>query len=297
MLEDFLRYMACPICGDTLMRSAAGCECGQKHSFPLTSNIISFSNKTVEDKYDDPGLASRYVKYSFGAEIYGQGAVPDGRSEALYRTVSSISYGELIRRGLEAPIVVDLACGAGRVARDIADVHRAAVVFGFDLSTVMAQTAAKICSGNPVPCGADEDGWPVVPFVRPKLNNVFIAQADACHLPLRTVSAGGAGADIVLSNMLIDRLYRVQDVERSLAHGADLVAPGGIMIVTSPFNWITAETWHKYGKSRTWVLERLNQLGLDIEIAFDMLPYRECLDPFGTSLELPVLTCVGRKNA
>ena len=261
MLEDFLPYMVCPSCGGTLAKSAVGCKCPQEHAFPLISNVISFSAKTVKDKYDDPGLAARYVKYSFGAGILSRDSISDGRSEALYRTVSSICYAEMIRRDLKSPLIVDLACGVGRVVCDIADAHRTAVVFGFDLSTAMAKTAAEICAGMPVPCGAEEDGWPVMQFARPKLDNVFIAQADACHLPLRTASAGGQGADIVLSNMLIDRLYRVQDVEQSLAYAADLVAPGGILMVTSPFNWITSETWSKYGRSRTWILDRLDQLG------------------------------------
>ena len=286
--------MACPVCGSSLAVSADGCHCDQGHTFPLTSDVVSFADKRETDKYDDPGLAARYVQYSFGASVMRNGRVPDGRSEALYRTVSDICHTELIRRNLKSPLIVDLACGVGRTVYDIAATHKAAVVLGMDLSRVMASTAAAICGGMTVRCGAAEDGWPEVQFFRPQVHNAFIAQADACRPPLRKVSEGGTGAAIVLSHMLIDRLYTVDDVEQSLAYAADLVEPGGMMVVTSPFNWITQETWNRYGGSRSWILERLKDLGLIVEVAFDYLPYRECLDPFGTTLELPVLVCTGR---
>ena len=66
--------------------------------------------------------------------------------------------------------------------------------------------------------------------------------------------------------------------------------------MTTPFNWITEETWRRYGLSRDWLHKKATRMGLTVEVAFDGLLYRECLDPFGTTLELPVQVCVARKG-
>lgn len=55
-------------------------------------------------------------------------------------------------------------------------------------------------------------------------------QGDACHLP---TDLGQFGC--ILAANLIDRLHRPSDFLDSLA---DLVAPDGIVVITSPYTWL-----------------------------------------------------------
>jgi SAM-dependent methyltransferase len=288
--------LACPDCGG-LMSFAPDlckCECGQ--SFTATQGLFSFATKDFTDKYDTAGMASRYVQYAFGSQVRRvQGTASDGRSEGLYRAISDICRGELLARRLQAPVIVDLACGVGRSIYDIASVHAGATAIGLDLSAGLARCASRICSGQPVPCGAAEDGWPAVEFARPPLPNVFIAQANACSPPLRHVTDESAGADILLLSMILDRLRTPREVSDALVSAAGIVAVGGLLVVSTPFNWTTEETWREFSLSRTWLAEAIERMGLAVETYFDYLPYKESLDPFGTILELPVQICTARR--
>jgi SAM-dependent methyltransferase len=293
-LENIL---ACPKCKAPLTLCVDQCRCRQGHIYPRGPDIYAFAEKSFTDKYDSEDMAARYVQYAFAFTVARTvGVAPDGRSEGLYRTVSDICRGELMSAANDAPVIVDLACGVGRSIYDIASACSDAAVVGLDLSMTMARTAYRLCSGDPVPCGVASDGWPALDLTRTALPNVFVAQGDACVPPLRTVVLGSPGAMIVLSNMLIDRLRTSADVAASLIAAVDILVPGGLLVVTTPFNWTTEETWAYYGTSRTWLADSLTRLGLTVEINFDFLPYRECLDPFGTTFETPVQICAARKT-
>lgn len=143
------RLLACPTCTAQVNACEDHVVCSRGHAFKVELGLVKFSKKSFTDKYDEDVMATRYVQYAFSSQIVRDGAIPDGRSEGLYRTVSDLCRGELISKGYTAPVVVDLACGVGRAIYDIASVHPGALVLGLDLSTVLARCAAAICAGKP----------------------------------------------------------------------------------------------------------------------------------------------------
>ncbi|HUJ07224.1 MAG TPA: class I SAM-dependent methyltransferase [Streptosporangiaceae bacterium] len=308
--------LACPRCSGalTFWPDACICECGGY--YPVEGGLISFASKDFSDKYDSVAMATRYVQYAFGAQLSrsDRGIPPDGRSEGLYRTISDICRGELLASGTPAPMVVDMGCGVGRTVYDIASVHAGATVIGFDLSATLARCARDICAGHSVRCGASEDGWPQTEFRKRPLGNVFIAQANACSPPLKrpviaSVAQQGPPTDVakpdtrstrypnlVLVSMLLDRLRAPEEVRAAVDSATGVLAEGGLLVASCPFNWTTERTWRYFGLSRTWLADALEKRNLAVEIYFDYLPYRECLDPFGTTLELPVQVCAARKK-
>ncbi len=308
--------LACPRCCGalTFWPGACACECGG--NYPAEEGLFSFAGKDFSDKYDSEAMAKRYVQYAFGAQLprSARGTPPDGRSEGLYRTISDICRGELLVSGAVAPVVVDMGCGVGRTVYDIASVRPDATVIGFDLSATLARCARDICAGHSVRSGPGEDGWPPAELRKRPLGNVFIAQANACSPPLKRPPAAQAanqgpmqeaGKDsarsirypnLVLVSMLLDRLRAPEEVRAAIDSATGALASGGLLVASCPFNWTTERTWRFFGLSRTWLAEALEKRNLAVEIYFDYLPYRECLDPFGTTLELPVQVCAARKK-
>lgn len=297
ILPRVMRFLRCPRCGATMSFAPSLCKCDCGQSFTADRGLFAFGSKDFADKYDTAGMVTRYVKYAFGSsQPPAADVAPDGRSEALYRAVSDICRGELLSRAVPEPVVIDLACGVGRTVYDVASVCSRATVIGFDLSTAMARCASQICAGQAVLCGASEDGWPITGLRMPPLSNVFIAQADACTPPIGWRVTDDSAASLVVLSMLLDRLRTPREVEASLDSAAGALAADGVLVASTPFNWTTEQTWQRFGNSRTWLAEAMEKRDLTVEIYFDYLPYRECLDPFGTTLELPVQVCAARKR-
>lgn len=289
--------LRCPACAGELTLEESDTHCSGQHRFPVSDGVPLFAMKTTLDKYDDRAYVERYAQYSFGYcvrrhdEIFGR-----GDSEALYRTVSELTLREVLSRSLENPLIVDVGCGVGRTVRDIGEAVRHARVLGFDYSLEMARFASAACAGRSVRLGCADDGYPIVEQHWPALENVWIAQGDARCTPLRGRLVGGGDADIVLVSMLLDRLYDPSDVEAVLAGAKLALKTGGLLILSTPFNWISAGCWQRFGESRGWLVKVLESMDYEIEIAFDGLKYREMIDPFGAALELPVAVISGRRS-
>lgn len=289
--------VGCPKCGRTLQDLSDRLECAAGHVFGRKAAVAQFAVKEVPDRYDDAGYVERYAQFALGHAIRrGPSRFGTGDSEGLYRTMSEIVLRELVSAGERGdPVVVDVGCGVGRTVHDIASTFPLARVLGFDYSLEMAAFAMELCRGAVVPIGCASDGFPVVYQSREALPNVWIAQADARETPLRARFAGCGGADVVLINMVLDRLGAPSDVEAVLAGAVLACRRGGLVVVSTPFNWISRSCWERFDVSREWLLDAVVAEQCKVESAFDGLLYVEKLDPFGAALQLPVAVVSARR--
>jgi SAM-dependent methyltransferase len=106
---------------------------------------------------------------------------------------------------------LDVGCACGRITFDLARDHREAI--GIDLSLALLEAAVEVRSSGR--------------FDAPR--NASFARADALRLPF----PDGAFDTVVALN-LIDR---VPDPARAIDEAARVTAPGGRLLIGSPYTW------------------------------------------------------------
>lgn len=310
-LSLFLDLAACSICGGKLHasrdRQTISCEKNAHHWFKTNQwGFFEFGRKDEYTKYDDEEFAESYIADAYGYCLInrseGGGFVGLGQPEGLYRTTVQLALAAAIEKGLvnrSNVKILDLACGVGRRVASVAKSLPNAFVVGLDYSVPMIKFAREIIlgSGN-FSANFAKYGFGTPSMKRFSLVNVFLAQADARQPPFRSFGPENneEGFDIVFNCMLVDRISTCAGVEAALKNGVALLKDGGSLIFACPFNWISEEAWERYGWSRSYIPEFLEEYGLEIVEAFDGLVYRELMDPHGTHLELPVLVLRGERH-
>ena len=308
-LGRFLELAACPDCRAGLVSRAnetiLTCEGSRQHQYRVNQwGFFGFAEKAIMDKYEDEDYVREYVGVAYGYRLINTSTshvfVGIGQSEGLYRCMSEIALSTALQNGLNEKQefrVLDMACGVGRRVADLATNLPNAFVVGLDYSEQMIRYATDILLGEGIfQMDFRRYGFGIPNMSRFALSNVFLAQADARRLPLRTLEEDpDSGFDLVFNSMLIDRIQTHSGIEECLRQSVSILKMHGTLIFACPFNWINAKSWDAYGRSRTCMLSLLESLGLSIEIAFDGLVYRELMDPHGMYLELPVLVAKGRK--
>lgn len=302
LLERFLRVAACPKCGAKLRAFEEGvlsCAADPGHRFETNDQgFFEFAQKTEQDKYDDKELIGRYIGYAYGYRLVkafdSEVFVGVGEAEGLYRCIIELILSSMVEADLlakqQTARVLELGCGVGRCIASTARYLPDALFVGFDYSASMIEHSADILLGTGM-CEVDLEAYGFGTCSMPcyALENAFLAQADARNLPLQASRSGESpGFDIVVCNMLVDRIKSEAGVVECLRQSVSVLKEGGVLIVSTPMNWISRETWNSYGDSRTAVIHLLQQRGMIIDEAFDGLVYRERMDPHGTHLELPV---------
>jgi len=132
-------------------------------------------------------------------------------------------------------LALDAGAATGRVTFDLARDHDAAV--GVDLSKALVRAAARVrATGRaryrlPVEGRLFDSRDIAVPGVA---RNAHFAPADALRLPFSDETF----ATVVALNLL----DRVPDPARALAELARVTAPGGRLVVGSPFTWLATFT-------------------------------------------------------
>jgi SAM-dependent methyltransferase/uncharacterized protein YbaR (Trm112 family) len=138
--------------------------------------------------------------------------------------------------------VLDLGCGAGRTAFDLAQRHPDALVLGLDVNLALLRLARQAAAG-------------VVSYPRRRIGLVYdrrrfpvaLAGAErvdfwACDALALPFAAGSA--DLAVALNLLDC---VAEPQRLLAGLAAAVRPGGRMLLATPYDWSTratpVETW------------------------------------------------------
>jgi SAM-dependent methyltransferase/uncharacterized protein YbaR (Trm112 family) len=144
--------------------------------------------------------------------------------------------------GGSAARVLDLGCGAGRAAFDLAERHTGALVLGIDVNLALLRLARHAAAGTVsyprrrIGLVYDRRRFPVSP---PGAERVDFWACDALALPF----APGV-ADLAVALNLLDC---VSEPSRLLADLAAVVRPGGRVLLATPYDWSTratpVETW------------------------------------------------------
>lgn len=138
--------------------------------------------------------------------------------------------------------VLDLGCGAGRTAFDLAAAAPEALVLGIDLNLALLRLAQGALQGSVayprrrIGLAYDRRRFAVA---LPGAERVDFWACDALALPFAP-----AGADLIAALNLLDC---VAAPRRLLAELAAALAPGGRLLLASPYDWSTratpVETW------------------------------------------------------
>jgi putative 4-mercaptohistidine N1-methyltranferase len=219
--------------------------------------------------YETDGALEQYLLFHYGTPEQICPLLPEARTACGFpaRCVSEPLRGiELVRRGR----ALDLGCAVGRSSLELRR-HFDAVV-GIDFSHRFVQAAARMAKDRVwkvrVPCeGSAYDEMKLELPRELSGEDIVFEQGDACDL-----RADLGTFDLVLMANLIDRL---PDPARCLARVPELVAPGGWLIITSPYTWLEEYTlkdkWLSEGENGTLGgLQRLLEPGFALRRTLDV---------------------------
>jgi putative 4-mercaptohistidine N1-methyltranferase len=186
--------------------------------------------------YDTDEAVAQYLLFHYGTPEQVCPLLPEARAACGFpvRCVEEpLRQLSLTRRGR----ALDLGCAVGRSSFELAR-HFDEVV-GIDFSARFIETARalqKVAAADlqaPREGTARDDYRVELPRDLPR-ERVRFEQGDACHL-----RADLGVFDFVLMANLIDRL---PDPARCLARLPELLAPGGWLVITSPYTWLEEYT-------------------------------------------------------
>ena len=192
--------------------------------------------------YESDRLLAEYLLFHYGkpAEVL---PYPFGPAEALdfpARVVSAcVDFASLPAQAR----ALDLGCAVGRSSFELARGCRD--VLGIDFSRSFVRAAARLAAGGRLRYERTDEGRLTTPCeaevpagIDPQ--RVRFEVGDACALRLDL-----GRFDVVLLANLVDRL---PEPRRCLERLPDLVAPGGQLVIASPFTWL-----EDYTPQRAWL--------------------------------------------
>ena len=242
-LPRFADWLDCGVppgpCRFRLADDEIVCECGQRYR--ATNGIVDLrpvqNVASNPSKYEDRNFAALFVLRQFGKSLGTTHTHPRGHSlpriefgaEQFYQTLSTLCLRFLDR----ASCILDIGCGPGRVAIDMADrgINR---VLGVDISPHMISYAKMIAEterGAPIAIelyGMDSKSDTVIIQGR-GLDNCEFAVGDAGSLPFKSHTF-----DMVVCANMLHRVQRPLDVVNECAR---LVRPGGFVAVSNSYDW------------------------------------------------------------
>lgn len=234
----------------------------------------------AESLYDRrPGTVDIYTGIAYGHILFQQQV-----AEPLYSRFFALLNSDPSPRR-----ILDIGCGPARIAYDAAPALPQSEFICVDISKEMAHRAWQILvSGQSVPLPAwDYRGRPGTVFRHAlRLQNVWIAQADALDLPFQSQSF-----DTVTAALL---LCRVSNPLQAIHEVARVVRPGGQLILATPFAFNDPSHWQQF-----WPPAELQRVlahsGFAIHQFEDGIPYEEIIDANGNSHRYRVSFCVAHR--
>lgn len=186
--------------------------------------------------YESDEAVAQYLLFHYGTPEQICPLMPEARGACGFpvRCVSeTLRHLDLRRRGR----ALDLGCAVGRSSLELG--RHFDEVLGIDFSARFVAEAERMRDKRSATIRVPREGEATdeirlaLPDDLPS-KNVRFEQGDACNL------GGDIGAfDFVLMANLIDRLPHPR---KCLARAGDLVAPGGWMVITSPYTWLEEYT-------------------------------------------------------
>lgn len=185
------------------------------------------------DIYESDDLIAQYCEFHYGAEYYGVPNFPR-RTAELCREIAG---GRPIRRAL------DLGCATGRATFELA--RFCDFVTGIDFSARFVKVGYQMQEKGSIRYALPEEG-DLVSYHEKTLAELGLAevrdkvefwQGDAHNLKPQFTDY-----DLVLACNLIDRLY---DPRRFLDNIRERMTAGGLLVLFSPYTWLTEFTPHE----------------------------------------------------
>ncbi len=180
--------------------------------------------------YETDEAVSQYLEFHYGAEYFGVANFP----AAVATAAIAAMRGRPMRRAL------DLGCAVGRASFELARAFDE--VTGLDFSARFIQVGSRLRAAGQYAYTLPAEGE-IVSHESARLADLGLAgrahavaffQADACNLKPHYT-----GYDLVVAANLIDRLYRPR---RFLEDIGARINPGGLLVLTSPYTWLTEHT-------------------------------------------------------
>ncbi len=216
--------------------------------------------RELPNPYETQKLLSEYLLFHYGTP---QEVLPwqFGPHEALNFAMRCVTETFAIEQGKEVERALDVGCAVGRSTFELSKHARS--VIGIDFSQAFIETAQKMQAHGQVEYSRVEEGAVTTTLharlphdARPE--RVQFEQGDALHL------RPDLGAfDLVLAANLIDRL---REPLKFLERAPKLVSPGGQLVLTSPYTWLTEFTPEQFWLAHTSEESTQGTLGALVEI-------------------------------
>ncbi|HBG07976.1 MAG: SAM-dependent methyltransferase [Geobacteraceae bacterium GWC2_58_44] len=205
----------------------------RRHFFQHAGFRYLESAKPVElhqDQYETDALAGQYCDAHYGPGHFGVPNFARSCAEICLELTNGRARGEAL----------DLGCAVGRASFELARGFEK--VTGVDFSTRFFRLAVRMQEEGYLRYALPEEGE-VLSYHELTLaglgleelrGKVQFFQGDACNLQDKFT-----GYDLVLAANLIDRLYSPR---RFLAGIHQRINPGGLLVIASPYSWMTEFT-------------------------------------------------------
>ncbi len=193
--------------------------------------------------YETDAMVAMYIEFHYGKENFGVPNFPVACAKEALDTV----------RGCKKRRALDIGCATGRSAFELAKEFDHVDALDFSARLIQAPTHLQ---QKGIQRYVVQDEGEIVSFREIRLEDfgyqdvkdkILFAQADACNLIAKYKSY-----DLVFAGNLIDRLY---DPKKFLIDIKDRINPGGFLVLTSPYTWLTEfterEKWLGGFKART----------------------------------------------
>lgn len=179
------------------------------------------------DYYETDEQIAVYCEFHYGEAHFGVANYPKRCAEICLELAAD---GQMSR-------ALDLGCAVGRSTFELA--RGFGTVTGVDFSQGFIDTANAIKKSSSIRYSLKDEGDLFSEYERNLTdlaldeyrNNVTFCQGDAQHLDQSLTDL-----DLVFAGNLIDRL---QDPRLFLSGIGDRINPGGLLVITSPYTWLT----------------------------------------------------------
>jgi putative 4-mercaptohistidine N1-methyltranferase len=188
------------------------------------------TGKSPNAAYETDEAAAQYLDAHYGQRHFGVGNFP----------VNCVAHALSFMGARPRRRALDLGCAVGRASFELARHFES--VTGLDYSRRFIGIAKEIQSSGTIRYALTEEGEIVSHHqerlidlgLAPFTDRVRFFQADAARMPERF-----SNYDLILAANLIDRL---PDPARLLTRIHERLAPGGILMITSPYTWLATFT-------------------------------------------------------
>lgn len=194
----------------------------------------------MANPYETERLVAEYLFFHYAGEDEVSGGHPVPR-EALHFPVRVVQ--ELIDPARPSRTALDIGCAVGRSSFELA--RLAASVVGIDFSSAFVRAAETLQRDGSLSCSVVVEGERTMPFTARVPVGV-----DASRIRFETGDATALRPDLGRFDLVLaaNLLCRLPEPRKFLQRLPELVSPGGQLLLTTPFSWLS-----EYTASDHWI--------------------------------------------